>query len=96
MKVKRVAQNGFTENILNWDRATNALSCTGKQPDLDQLKLLLNGANPRFQVFCPKFLKKNGKAQQIDTVQLAKTLILVYNRVIMLAILLPFPLVQER
>lgn len=58
---------------------------TGKKLDFDQPKRLLDGADPQLQVIHPEYLRKNEKNQHIDTVQLAKTLKLVYDKQIMLA-----------
>lgn len=74
MKVKGMTRNCFTENILDWNQAADASRCTGEQQDFDHLKHLLDGFDPGIQVIHPEFLKDNGKTQQVDTIQLAKTL----------------------
>lgn len=78
-----MSQNGCTENILNIDQATRETKRTGKKLDFDQLKRLLNGADPQLRSIYLEFLKNNGKTQKLNTVQLAKTSNLVYDKRIM-------------
>ncbi|XP_055352832.1 uncharacterized protein LOC129598801 [Paramacrobiotus metropolitanus] len=84
LKVKGMMQNGFTEDILDWDSVTKELTRTGKALDFNQLKRLLDGVDGHVQVVYPEYIKRNGKTQEINTVQLAKKLKLVYDKRIML------------
>lgn len=79
LKVKGLTQNVFTENILDKN-----LQPTNKALDFDQLKRLVDGADEQVEVNYPYFIKKNGRTQQIDTVQLSKSLKMVYDKRIIL------------
>ena len=80
MKVKGLTQNNYTENILELDKRTNTLQHNEKALNFEQLKKLLNGTDSELNVIYPHYLKKNGKTQVINTVQLEKTLKVAYDK----------------
>lgn len=55
MKIKGMTQKVFTENILDLDQVTSQLKRTGKKLPLDQLKRLLDEADPQLQILYPEY-----------------------------------------
>jgi hypothetical protein len=91
LKVKGMTQNGFTEDILVYDEITKSLTRSGKKLDFHQLRRLMDGTETNLNVVYPEYLKKNGKTQTINTVQLVKSLKKVYDKRILLPNFCTFP-----
>ncbi|XP_055344931.1 uncharacterized protein LOC129592829 [Paramacrobiotus metropolitanus] len=67
LKVKGMMQNGFSENILDWDEITETFKRSGRTLDFDQLKRILDGTDPHVQILYPEFIRRNAKTQEICT-----------------------------
>ncbi|XP_055339180.1 uncharacterized protein LOC129588818 [Paramacrobiotus metropolitanus] len=80
LKAKGIEQSGYTEGILDFDEITQSFTRTGKALDFNALQRLLDGTDSHVQVIYPQFIKRNGKTQEINTVQLFKKLQMVYDK----------------
>ncbi|XP_055355961.1 uncharacterized protein LOC129601232 [Paramacrobiotus metropolitanus] len=80
LKAKGLTQNGYREDILDFDEFTKSFARTGQTLDFDKLKYLLDGTESLDQIIYPEFVKRNGKTQEINTVQLFKKLRMVYDK----------------
>ncbi|XP_055357527.1 uncharacterized protein LOC129602520, partial [Paramacrobiotus metropolitanus] len=80
LKAKGIAQNGYTEDILDFDEVKKSFVRSGRALDFDALKRLLDGTDKHLEIIYPEFLKRNGKTQAINTIQLFKKLKMVYDK----------------
>lgn len=79
LKAKGIMQNGYTEDIVEWDTNRKNLESTGKKLNFEQLKRLLCGDETSLQVLYPHFFRKNGRTQKINICSLTKEIKLVYD-----------------
>jgi len=84
MKINSITQNGFTEDIREWNEERGEHVRTGKALNKAALESLLRNEDEVVRVVYPSFLKRDKKSQAIQSVVMPKTLRLVYDKRILL------------
>jgi len=84
IKAKGISQNGYTENILDWNAEHTELVQTGRALTADVFDYLLDNKMDTFQIIYPSHLKKNSKTCSIQSVIMPKTVRLVYDKRVLL------------
>ena len=77
IKAKGISQNGYTENILDWNAEHTELVQTGRALTADVFDYLLDDKLDTFP-------KKNSKTCSIQSVIMPKTVRLVYDKRVLL------------
>ena len=80
IKAKGISQNGYTENILAWNKERTLLVHTGNAVTKESFVDLLQNKEKTLQVIYPSYLKKDAKYQTIRSVVLPKSIRLVYDK----------------
>ena len=84
IKAKGISQNGYTENILDWNAEHTELVQTGRALTADVFDNLLDNKLDTFKIIYPSHLKKNSKTCYIQSVIMPKTVRLVYDKRVLL------------
>ena len=85
MKCKGLSQNGYTEDILEWDENEKKMLKTGKKLSSQMFTDLLSNHQSMQTFAYPDSIKRDGKSQKITSVTSTKTLQKVYDKRIMLS-----------
>ena len=85
IKAKGISQNGYTENILDWNAEHTELVQTRRALTADVFDYLLDNKMDTFQIIYPSHLKKNSKTCNIQSVIMPKTVRLIYDKRVLLS-----------